>query len=67
MMEDNKIIRDREGWTVRHDGANEGNYVTKEAAFEAAVGAASSAIHNGRGVTITVEAARAGESNLGAS
>jgi hypothetical protein len=67
MTEDYKIIRDREGWTVRHSGPNEGSYATKEAAFEAAVGAASSAIHNGRGITITVEGAAAGESNLGAS
>jgi hypothetical protein len=66
MMEDYRIIRGREGWTVRHDGTNEGNYATKEAAFEAAAGAASSAIRNGRGIKITVDAAAAGESNLGA-
>jgi hypothetical protein len=53
------------GWIIDRNGAREGDYATKEAAFEAAVGAASSAIHQGLGVTITVEARGAGEANLG--
>ena len=34
-------------WSVLHDGEVEGDYVTKEAAFEAAVAAASLAIREG--------------------
>lgn len=61
-----RIVRGGErGWVIDHNGASEGDYATKEAAFEAAVGAASSAIHDGLGVTITVEPRAAGEGNLG--
>ena len=41
-------------WAIDHDGAHEGEYSTKEAAFEAAVAAASNAIKQGHSVAITV-------------
>ena len=41
-------------WHVRHDGESKNTYETKEAAFEAAVVAASLALRQGRGVTLTV-------------
>jgi hypothetical protein len=44
------------GWTVMHDGRNEGHYLSKEAAFEAAVAAASLAIREGHQVRVTVPA-----------
>ncbi|MDH2347077.1 hypothetical protein QCM77_37185 [Bradyrhizobium sp. SSUT18] len=40
-------------WHVRHDGSKN-TYETKEAAFEAAVVAASLALRQGHGVTLTV-------------
>ena len=62
-----QIIPGNGGWTINHDGNVEGSYINKEAAFEAAVGAASRAIHDGLGVTITVEASGLGEPNLGSA
>jgi len=60
------IIRsDHSSWTVDHDGDVGGEYATKEAAFEAAAAAASNAIKDGLGVTITVPAPAPGESALG--
>ncbi|TYM00104.1 hypothetical protein FXB40_00855 [Bradyrhizobium rifense] len=41
-------------WHVRHDGESKNTYETKEAAFEAAVVAASLALRQGHGVTLTV-------------
>jgi hypothetical protein len=40
-------------WSVLHDGEVEGDYVTKEAAFEAAVAAASLAIREGHEVHVS--------------
>jgi hypothetical protein len=60
-----KIVRVDEGWGVDHDGSVAGNYVTKEAAFEAAVGAASNAVRDGMDVTINVPGSQAGEPSLG--
>ncbi|MGX9394086.1 hypothetical protein ACWX0K_24125 (plasmid) [Nitrobacteraceae bacterium UC4446_H13] len=40
-------------WNVLHDGEAEGDYVTKEAAFEAAVAAASLAIREGHEVHVS--------------
>ena len=40
-------------WSVLHDGEAEGDYVTKEAAFEAAVAAASLAIREGHEVHVS--------------
>jgi hypothetical protein len=41
-------------WGVRHDGNIEGEYATKEAAFESAATAASMAIHQGHEVHVSV-------------
>ena len=41
-------------WYVEHDGERSQAYVTKEAAFEAAVPPASNAIHAGHEVVIRV-------------
>jgi len=43
-----------QGWTVLHDGNAKSDYVTKEAAFEAAVAAASRAIREGHDIDIKV-------------
>jgi hypothetical protein len=54
-----------DGWAVEHDGKIEGmNYLTKEAAFEAIVGAASNSIKEGHEVRITVPGTAPGESAL---
>lgn len=41
-------------WQVEHDGARRNTYETKEAAFEAAVAAASLALRQGHAVCLTV-------------
>jgi hypothetical protein len=56
-----KIVAHNGGWGVLHDGTVSGDYLTKEAAFEAA----SNAIKNGQAVTITVEGSASGEPSLG--
>jgi hypothetical protein len=43
-------------WRVRHDGKAENEYATKEAAFEAAIAAASLAIRQGHEVIVTAPA-----------
>jgi len=40
-------------WRVRHDGKAENEYATKEAAFEAAIAAASLALRQGHEVIVT--------------
>jgi hypothetical protein len=42
------------GWTVLHDGHAKSDYATREAAFEAAVAAASLAIREGHDIDIKV-------------
>jgi hypothetical protein len=64
-METYKIIRGGDGWTIAHNSKREGSYETKEAAFEAAFGAASNAIKDGEGITITVEPRAPGETAIG--
>ncbi len=59
------IVSRKDGWGVAHDGEIAGSYITKEAAFEAAVVAASDAIKQGQGVTITVQAGKVDEPALG--
>ena len=50
-------ISGKEGaWRVRHDGKAENEYATKEAAFEAAIAAASLAIRQGHEVILTAPA-----------
>ena len=43
-------------WSIFHDGKAEGEYETAEAAFEAAVAAASLALREGHEVRVTVGA-----------
>ena len=52
-------------WGVLHDGRIEGDYETKEAAFEAATTAASLSIRDGHEIHITVPAVAPGETTLG--
>jgi hypothetical protein len=49
------VGNDRE-WRVRHDGQAKNVYETKEAAFEAAVAAASLAMRQGHEIKITAPA-----------
>lgn len=60
-----KIVETKDGYGVSHRGKVSGSYLTKEAAFEAAIGPASNAIKNGDAVQITVEASAPGEPALG--
>jgi phosphotransferase system HPr-like phosphotransfer protein len=46
-------------WGVRHDGKINGEYSTKEAAFESAAAAASMALHQGHEVHITIPGSEA--------
>jgi hypothetical protein len=61
------IVRNGRSWAVDHDGTAQGDYATKEAAFEAAAGAASNAIKAGLGVAIAVPERAPGESAMGGS
>jgi uncharacterized protein (DUF58 family) len=49
-----EIVGDAGEWRVSHDGRAENVYETKEAAFEAAVAAASLALRQGHEVRVTV-------------
>jgi hypothetical protein len=51
-----EIIGNDADWRVRHDGKAENVYETKEAAFEAAVIAASLALRQGHAVSIAAPA-----------
>jgi hypothetical protein len=59
------IVRNGKNWVINHDGVLEGDYETKEAAFESAAIAASNAIKSGYGVAITVEPRSSDEAALG--
>ena len=48
------IVPIQNDWGVLHDGNINGNYATKEAAFEAAMAAASLAIRQGHEVHVSV-------------
>jgi hypothetical protein len=52
-------------WHVQHDGTSKNTYQTKEAAFEAAVAAASLALRQGHGVRFTVPESATGAANTG--
>jgi hypothetical protein len=54
------IVSKPDGWTVLHDGTAQNDYDTKEAAFEAAVAAASLAIRQGHEVHVSVPGRDAG-------
>jgi hypothetical protein len=60
-----KIVETKDGWGVSHQGKVSSSYMTKEAAFEAAVGPASNAIKKGDAVQITVEGSAKDEPALG--
>lgn len=61
------IVSKSNSWTVLHDGAAGNDYDTKEAAFEAAVAAASLAIRQGHEVHVSVPGRDAGnQTALGA-
>ena len=55
------IVPLREQWGVLHDGDVNGEYATKEAAFEAAVSAASLAMRQGHEVHVSVPARNEGK------
>lgn len=55
-----EVIENGSSWGIRHDGAIEGTYDTKESAFEAAVAAASLAIRQGHEVRVTAAGRDAG-------
>lgn len=61
-----EVVEKDQSWTVLHDGKAGNEYATKEAAFEAAVGAASVAIREGHEVHISVPGPQAGDTTLGA-
>lgn len=48
------VVPTERQWTVLHDGVEEGDFATKEAAFEAAVTAASLAMREGHEVHVSV-------------
>ena len=54
------IVSKPEGWTILHDGTAQHDHDTKEAAFEAAVAAASLAIRQGHEVHLSVPGRDAG-------
>jgi hypothetical protein len=54
------IVSEQNGWSVLHDGSMQHEYETKEAAFEAAVAAASLAIRQGHEVHVSVPGREAG-------
>ncbi len=60
-----RIVRSGKNWAVNHDGVLEGDYATKESAFESAAAAASNAIKDGVGIAITVEPRAPGETAIG--
>jgi hypothetical protein len=60
-----EIIRNGKTWTIDHDGTHEGDYATKEAAFEAVYAAASNAIKDGYGVKISIPQRAPGEAAVG--
>jgi hypothetical protein len=55
------VVAAGNGWTILHDGDVTNTYATKEAAFEAAVVAASLAIREGHEVHVSVPGREAGD------
>ena len=54
------ILEKGTSWTILHDGEASNEYASKEAAFEAAVAAASLAIRQGHEVHVSVPGREAG-------
>jgi len=59
------VIDHTSKWVVLHDGEPEGDFSTKEAAFEAAIAAASLAVREGHEVHVSVPGRKSGEGALG--
>jgi hypothetical protein len=59
------IVEHRGAWVILHDGEPEGDFKTKEAAFESAVSAASLAVRQGHEVHVSVPGREVGETALG--
>lgn len=57
-----EIVQNGSSWGVAQHGKTAGEYLTKEAAFEATVPAASIAIKQGHEVTLRVEGQAQGQS-----
>jgi hypothetical protein len=65
-METYSIVRSAGGWGISQNKNNlEGDYATREDAFEAVYWAASNDIKKGRGVSNTIEHPRADEPAMG--
>ena len=58
------IVSKADGWTILHDGTAQNDYQTKEAAFEAAVAAASLTIREGHEVHVSVPGREAGNGTV---
>lgn len=54
------IMANGDKWVVLHDGETNGDFATKEAAFESAIGAASLAIRQGHEVLVSAPGSEAG-------
>ena len=59
------VIDHTSKWVVLHDGEPEGDFATKESAFEAAVAAASLAVREGHEVHVSVPGREPGRGTLG--
>ena len=61
------VLEQGDKWIVLHDGESNGDFATKEAAFESAIAAASLAIRQGHEVSVTAPGRRSGnETTTGA-
>lgn len=56
-----EIVPVGKSWAIQHDGKINGEYSTKEAAFESAAVSASMAIHEGHEVHVSVPSAEHSE------
>lgn len=54
------VIEKGQNWTILHDGEAEGEFASKEAAFESAVAAASLAVRQGHEVHVSVPSRETG-------
>lgn len=61
-----RIVGTEGNWTVEHDGQSPNRYETKEAAFEAAVAAASLALRQGHEVLVAAPGSGMGGTATGA-
>jgi hypothetical protein len=59
------ILRRDDHWAIDENGQVSGEYISREAAFEAAAGAASNLLKVGDGIAIVVEEPAVNESGLG--